>query len=271
MKDQAEKLRKIVGNISNAKTADKKICSIMLLSPENENFDISAPLSKAFAMREKKVLIIDDRFGVENLKTTFKFPPKETLKNYLQNECYIDNIIGNICENVDWVSYRNYDSPIEIGNSDLSKFISDLSSVAANYDYIIINGGMEISENTLMLTNSAGAVILTAAPNPASITDAYSALKLLVSQMRAKENIYFLINTNGNENESEVQSVKEKFFALTEKFINFTPNFLGFLSLKDSISFSDKINSTAEKIDENNIGANQNFFANFAQSIGGEL
>ena len=181
MKDQAEELRKIVGSISSAKIADKKIRSIMLLSQKdgNENSNISVSLSQALNSLGKKTLI----FG-------------------------------------------NYP------DSDLNKKISDLSNTAKNYDYLIIDSGMEITENTIQLANFAGTIIFTAQPNQASITDAYSMSKTLVSGM--KKNIYFLINNTADD-------------------------------------FEEKINTMAKKIDEGEIGANQSLFENFAQSTGGKL
>jgi hypothetical protein len=75
---------------------------------------------------------------------------------------------------------------------------------------------------------------------------------------------------------------------MSEKFMNFVPNFLGFLPktknltpfLHDNISisqkseienFSLKINEIAKIIDSEKISASQNFFAKLARQTGGNL
>jgi flagellar biosynthesis protein FlhG len=280
--DQAENLRKIVANIDTPKIDGIRSIAIVSGKGGVGKSNISIFLAKALAVRGKKVLIFDGDLGLANLHILLGISPKGTLSKYLKNECRIEDIVHKIDENVDLIPGGSGDVST---NSDLSKMLSDLTNLSRNYDYLIIDGGAGIGENTLRLAISAGEVILLMTPDPTSLTDAYSTLKVLIS--RKQKNISLLINMAENENETEL--VKNKLFMLSENFLRFSPKYLGFLPQSKKLAaliredigvlsqkigdFSLKINTIAAKIDGEQIietDENQNFFTKFTQSIGGK-
>ena len=283
MKDQAENLRKIIAKVEIPKIGGAYSIAVVSGKGGVGKSNVSIFLAKAFAARGKKTLIFDGDLGLANLHILLGILPKGTLSQYLKNECKIENVIHNISENIDLIPGGSGDVS---ANSNLSKMLADLANLSQNYDYLIIDGGAGIAENTIRLAVSAGEVILVMTPDPTSLTDAYAMLKVLFS--RNQKNISLLINMAQSEN--EVEAVKSKLFMLAEKFISFTPKYLGFLPqskkltplIRESMDilsqqvgeFSAKINAIAAKIDGDNPAKNgevHNFFAKFAQIVRGKL
>jgi flagellar biosynthesis protein FlhG len=287
LKDQAENLRKIVKEVAAAKNcADSKLRSIAIVSGKGGvgKSNITVFLAKALAMRGKKVLIFDGDVGLANLHILLGVLPKATLTQYIKNACPVRNLIHHVSENIDLIPGGSGDvSP----NSDLRKIIGELIDVSQEYDYLLIDGGAGISENTIRLSISSGEVILVATPDPTSLADAYATLKVLVS--RGQKNISLLINMTQNASETEL--VKSKLTMMSQKFIDFKLDFLGVLPKSEKLAtliredigilskkvgdFSLKINTVAAKIDgEENLDTNnnelKNFFAKFVQVAGGK-
>jgi len=289
LSDQAQNLRNIVQNTTaTPKIGDEnpKVRSIAVVSGKGGvgKSNITIFLAKSLATRGKKVLIFDGDLGLANLHILLGILPKGTLTQYMKNECRVENIIHKIQENVDLIPGGSGEI---LPSSDLSKLLADLINVSRNYDYLIIDGGAGIAENTIRLSICAGEILLIMTPDPTSLADAYATIKVLSS--RGQKNISLLINMAQSPQEAE--NVKNKLFALCQNFIKFTPNFIGFLPQSEKLAsliredigvlskklgnFSLKINTLAAKIDGENIAENgrttQNFFLKFAQTIGGKL
>ena len=287
MTDQAQNLRNIVQNTAAPKIdgGDSKVRSIAVVSGKGGvgKSNITIFLAKSLAARGKKVLIFDGDLGLANLHILLGILPKGTLAQYMRNECRVENIVHKIQENVDLI-------PGGSGNilpsSGLSKLLSDLINISRNYDYLIIDGGAGIAENTVRLSVCAGEILLVMTPDPTSLADAYATVKILTS--RGQKNISLLVNMAQSAQEAEI--VKNKLFMMCKNFIKFTPNFLGFLPQSEKLAslirenigvlskkvgnFSLKINTLAAIIDGENIAydgrGEKNFFAKFAQTLGGK-
>jgi flagellar biosynthesis protein FlhG len=280
MKDQAEKLRKLVANVEIPKIGGARSIAVVSGKGGVGKSNISVFLAKAFAARQKKVLILDGDLGLANLHILLGILPKGTLSSYLRNECKIEAVIHKISENIDLIPGGSGDIST---TANLSRMFADLANLVKKYDYLIIDGGAGIAENTLRLAISANEAVLVMTPDPTSLTDAYAMLKVLHS--REQRNISLLVNMAQNEN--EVEAVKSKFFMLSKQFIDFTPKYLGFLPqsrkltplIRESFDvlsrevgdFSVKINMIAAKIDGEKPAEELNFFAKFAQTVRGKL
>jgi len=285
LKDQAENLRKIVNAVAAGKKASSKLRSIAVVSGKGGvgKSNITVFLAKSLAMRGKKVLVFDGDIGLANLHILLGVLPKATLTQYIKNACPVQNLIHKVGENIDIIPGGSGDvSP----NSDLRKIIAELTEISQKYDYLIIDGGAGISENTIRLSISSSEVLLVATPDPTSLADAYATLKVLVS--RGQNNISLLINMTQNPNETEL--VRSKLTMMSQKFIGFDLKFLGFLPKSEKLAtliredigvlskkvgdFSLKINTIAAKIDGEEIrdtsGESQNFFAKFVRVVGGK-
>ena len=280
MKDQAEKLRELVSRVETPKIGGARAIAVVSGKGGVGKSSVSVFLAKSLAARGKKVLIFDGDLGLANLHILLGILPKGTLSQCLKNECKIDAVVHNIAQNIDLIPGGSGDIST---NSNLSRVLSDLANLSHNYDYLIIDGGAGIADNTIRLAVSASEVILVMTPDPTSLTDAYAMLKVLHS--RKQENVSLLINIAQSEN--EVEAAKGKLFMLSEKFINFTPKFLGYLPQSKKLTpffresldvltqqvgdFSAKINAIAAKIDGEKPAENINFFAKFGQIVRGKL
>jgi len=276
MRDQAEELRKIVRNISTARHRDKKSRSIAVVSAKNGEgkTTFSIFLSKAAALQNKKILIIDE---TKIFPEILEISPKKTLAQYLKNECPLEDIVHNFRKNADFVVCGGENLP---KNLNFGKLISDLSEFSKKYDYIITDCRVKTNEKASELANLADEIILIAASHANSLDAAFSTLRTYENK-----NVSLLVNFA---DETEALTVKNRLFTPQEKFMNFVPNFLGFLPktndltpfLHENISvlqkneiadFSLKINEIAKIIDGEKISASQNFFAKLAGRTGGNL
>ena len=276
MRDQAEELRKIVRNISTAMHRDKKSRSIAVVSGKSGEgkTTFSIFLSKTAVLQHKKILLIDETTIFPEI---LEISPQKTLTQYLQNECPLEDIIHNFRKNADFIICGKENLPI---NPKSDKLISDLSDFAKKYDYIIIDCRVKTDEKTSELANLADEIILLATLDTNSLDDAFSTLRTYENK-----NVSLLVNFA---DETEALTVKKQLFTMSEKFMNFVPNFLGFLPktknltpfLHENVSvlqkseiedFLLKINEIAKTIDGEKISASQNFFAKLARRTGGNL
>ncbi len=114
----------------------------------------------------------------------------------------------------------------------LNKLIARLEGFSAQYDYMIVDGGAGISDSAMRLALSGDSLVVVLTPDPTSLADAYSTIKILHS--RGTTRFYVVINMV--EADDEGDAIEEKLLLLTNKFLGVTPIFLGQLPRNRKLS-----------------------------------
>jgi len=245
MKDQAEKLRKIIENIrfnqptiqhaQEGHTAERSARVITVTSGKGGvgKTNISVNLAIALSELGKRVIIIDADFGFANVDVVMGMAPKYSLIDVIFNNMNILDILTNGPSNVKFISGGSgFEDLVNIEKERLNKFIKSMELLDKLADIIIIDTGAGVSENIMSFILASDEVILVTTPEPTAVTDAYSLLKMVVNRDKDKM-IKLLINRA--ESIREADNVCKRISMVAEKFLNVKPCYLGYVLQDENI------------------------------------
>ncbi|MBN1211695.1 MAG: P-loop NTPase [candidate division Zixibacteria bacterium] len=113
----------------------------------------------------------------------------------------------------------------------LARWINKLRNDSNAYDFVILDHSSGISDRITVLAHACDINLLVLVPELTSIADCYGLYKYLI-QTNAVIDCRLLFNRVGADD--EVVYIRNKFFALTERFLGKVPGFLGHLPESDT-------------------------------------
>lgn len=139
-----------------------------------------------------KVLIVDMDLGMGNIHILLGKTARNSLTNYLQGECSIQEIIHNDEPNLDFIAGGSGMASI-LRWSDLmfERLIFAFNELQKNYDYILFDMGAGATEWSLQFIMSVEDIVVVSTTEPTSITDAYSMMKYIHKKDENKQ--FFLV------------------------------------------------------------------------------
>ncbi|HBM81487.1 MAG: MinD/ParA family protein [Clostridiales bacterium] len=207
MMDQAQNLRKYVEEYRKRKSnkVNKKIRIIAVASGKGGVGKTNFSINVAISLREmgNRVLVFDADLGLGNVDVVIGIVPKLTLYDVIYNHKEIDDIVINGPEGIRIVpggsgieTLANLD---DMQRDNLSKKFERLLDT----DILIIDTGAGISKNVLSFIAASNETIVVTTPEPTSITDAYSLIKVVLKYIPEKK-INVIVNKVRDEKEATV-------------------------------------------------------------------
>lgn len=192
---------------------------------------LTVNLGIALARQGKKVCLFDADTNLANINILLRETPLYTLQHVLDGEKSISEII-----------VRSHGISLIPGASGITDF-NDLSSYAQqrmldalteleqHYDIILVDTSAGIHDNVLDFIQAAHQVIVLITPEPTSLTDSFSLLRML-----RKRRYHKRINVVVNQDDSEIAARKvfKRFSGAVAKYIGYHPAYLGYVS-KDPV------------------------------------
>lgn len=236
--DQASKLRQLVDSENNMDTARVIVVTSGKGGVGKTSFSVN--IAMELAKKGKKVVVFDADFGLANVEVMLGIRPKYNLLDLIKNNMSIEQIITPGPENIGFISGGSGVSELAVLDKDSIKLlISKLKKLDKIYDVVIIDTGAGITDSVMEFVLVSPEVILVVTPEPTSITDSYSLLKVL----RRKEKfnpLYKTINVvvNRVENEKEAIEVYGKINTVSSKFLNTKLKYMGFVPQDKNASYA---------------------------------
>jgi len=279
-RDQAGVLRDLVSRLEPESTAVRLGCPTIAVTSGKGGVgktNVSIFLAKALAVRGERVLLFDGDLGLANLHILLGTSTQSTLRDYLVGKCQLSECIAEVEPGIDLLAGSSGNMGLaNISPRDLALLLERLDSVIGSYDRLIVDGGAGISESSMALTLSADQVVVVITPDPTSLADAYATIKILHG--RGCKKFYIVINMV--ESDEESSAVEEKLTLLTERFLDFTPVFLGklprnrklgsmirqersLLVAKGLGDFSNRMNHIAQQLVNDSPESVEGFFGKF--------
>lgn len=200
------------------------------------NFALNFALS--LVQQNKKVLIFDVDLGFANVDVLLGRSPKETIATMLDKELSVWDIIEEGPNGLLFISGgTGFNDLFHLDEAKMNKFFSELSTIQGHVDYIILDTGAGLSEENLRFILAADDVILVTTPEPTSITDAYSVVKMVHSKDR---NVNMKLIINQCTTEKEGKQTADNFKKVTEQFLNKKIDTLGFIPSDTHVTSSVK-------------------------------
>ena len=231
MNDQARNLRaRVRGERLNRKAAQ----TIAVISGKGGvgKSNIALNLSIMLSQHRKKVLLFDLDIGMGNIDILVGNQARYTIADYFLNDIPFERIIQNGPEGLKYIAGGSgLEGAISFDNDRVNQLLDHIHTFFYDYDYFIFDMGAGISEDLVLFLSSVQDIIVVVTPEPTSIMDAYSAMKILTIN-DAHSNFHLLGNRMKNEKESN--AVLMRLQKAVYQFLQKDSNLIGFLP-EDSI------------------------------------
>ncbi len=187
------------------------------------------------ARLKKNVLIFDGDLGLANIHILLGIAPKSNLSHVVKGEC---SLYETLCTGPEGITIvpgaSGIASMANMESIHIEKLIRDLSKLEQEYDFLIIDGGAGISQATMQLNCMADLVLMVLTPEPTSLADAYSTIKILLS--KGMDSIDVLVNMAMSDEDGE--EILKKLQSLTKYFLDKEVNKAGIVPyVKNMTSF----------------------------------
>lgn len=225
--DQAAKLREMVQE--NNEPVNARVIAVTSGKGGVGKTTLSVNLAIEMSKRGKKVVIFDADFGLANVEVMLGIRPRYNLLDLIHNDKSMDEIITKGPNGIGFISGGSGVSELAaLDNASLKLLISELVKLDRMYDVVIIDTGAGITDSVMEFVMVSPEVLLVVTPEPTSITDSYSLLKVL----RRKDNFNPLYKTikvisNRVDDEAEGIEIYDKINTVSSKFLNTGLEFLG--------------------------------------------
>lgn len=188
-------------------------------------------LGIAMSRQGKNVCLFDADTNLANINIMLRETPMYTLQHVLDGEHSISEIIVrsngiSLVPGASGVTDFN-----ELDNIAQTRLLKALSALERQYDVILVDTSAGIHDNVLDFIQAAHQTIVVVTPEPTSLTDSFSLLRMLRKRKYRKR-----INVVVNSADSELgaRKVFKRFSGAVAKYIGYQPAYLGYVG-KDPI------------------------------------
>ncbi|MCH4827649.1 MinD/ParA family protein [Planococcus halocryophilus] len=179
------------------------------------NFALNFGLS--LVEQNKKVLIFDVDLGFANIDVLLGQMPRETIASMIEKDLTVYDIIEEGPNGLLFISGGNgFNELFRMDDLKLKKFFQELGTLQGQVDYIILDTGAGLSYENLRYILAADDVILVTTPEPTSITDAYSIVKMVHGK---DPNVHMKLVVNQCVSLKEGQQTAANFKQAAEQFL----------------------------------------------------
>jgi len=225
--DQAERLR-----IIKANQASKPMARVITVTSGKGGVgksNTAINLAIQFRKMGKKVIILDADFGMANIEIMFGAVPKHNLCDLIYQGKNIKDIITWGPMEVGFISGGSGIAGMSNLSRDyLNYIIQNLTELDEMADVIIVDTGAGIADAVMEFLVASGEILLVTTPEPTSITDSYSLLKILYKHPRFKEeDTKVKMIANRVEKEAEGEVLYNKLNAVVTRYLKIPMTYLG--------------------------------------------
>lgn len=227
--DQAEQLRNLIKRNNEKSEKSAKIITVTSGKGGVGKSNVSINLAIQLAKLNKKVIIFDADIGLANIEIMFGITPRYTLGDLVFNGKNIEEIITRGPLDIGFISGGSGIQGLNnLSNEQINLLVKSIEKLNFLADIIIVDTGAGISETVLQFIKESLKVLVVITPEPTSITDAYSLLKIL-SRSSWFENNETEINIIINRANSPEEGIKifEKLETVISRFLSLSVKFLG--------------------------------------------
>ncbi|TVP92722.1 MAG: MinD/ParA family protein [Thioalkalivibrio sp.] len=193
---------------------------------------IAVNLGLTLARYGRRVCILDADTGLANVNIMLGLRPGRSLEHVLAGECPIEDILLEAAHGLKVIPGANGISEcVNLDPERQQRLVTELSRIEGDFDYLLLDTAAGISETTLDFVSAAQQVLLVITPEPTSLTDAFSLLKLALRRHPVACEV--VVNMAASFNEA--RSVFQRFHGAVGKYLEADVNFLGFVQRDESM------------------------------------
>ncbi|MCH1623765.1 MinD/ParA family protein [Fredinandcohnia quinoae] len=226
MTDQAEALRRKLESLSINRNTAKTIAVLSGKGGVGKS-NISLNFSIALSMRGKRVLLFDMDFGMGNIEILMGTSTKYSIVDMFEKDVTLTDMIIRGPEGIDYIAGGTGLSSLFRLDEDKSALLfNQLQLIMDKYDFVIFDMGAGMTEDVINFLMSVDEVFIVTTPEPTSITDAYSAMKLICM---SDNSVPLFLIVNRAQSELEGIAASKRIQQVTRQFLRKEINVMGIL------------------------------------------
>lgn len=190
--------------------------------------NISLNLGLALQELGERVLLLDADLGMANVDILLGLIPRYNLSHVLKGRCKFTEALLEGPGGIDILpGTSGVEELVNISSLEVMRLLDASSQMEENYDIILLDVGAGIHQSVTNFIMASDEVIIVLTPEPTSIMDAYSLIKILANR-KFKNNIGLLINQTssrkeGNEVAARMKKVIKEYLDLDIKILGYIP------------------------------------------------
>jgi len=194
---------------------------------------LTVNLGIAMARQGKKVCLFDADTNLANINILLRETPEYTLQHVLNGAKAISDIVINsngislIPGASGVVDFNGLERPEQ------TYLLQALSELEHNYDVILVDTSAGIHDNVLDFIEMAHQSIVLITPEPTSLTDAFSLLRML-RKRKYRKRINVVVNQATSE--FDARKIFKRFSGAVAKYIGYHPAYMGFVNRDELVS-----------------------------------
>ncbi|MDB6060642.1 MAG: cobyrinic acid ac-diamide synthase [Verrucomicrobiaceae bacterium] len=194
---------------------------------------IAVNLGLSLAKAGARVCILDADTGLANINILLGLTPKASLEHVLFGAKTIEEIMLDGPFGLKIIPGANGISEcVSLHPRQQLRLTRELGRIENEFDFLLLDTAAGIAETTLDFIGSANQSLVVITPEPTSLTDAFSLIKLM---QRRRPGVKCQVVVNMCANVAQAREVYHRFSSAVEKYIGIRTNYLGHLLRDESL------------------------------------
>ena len=229
--DQAQQLRNVIKLKKQENKPNARVITVTSGKGGVGKSNVAVNLAIQMQKLGARVLIFDADFGLANVEVMFGSVPQYNLADVIYHGKNIREVITEGPNGIGFISAGSGIAGLEdLAREQILYLVQQLQELDQMADVIIVDTGAGISPHVLEFVMASPEVILVTTPDPSSITDSYSLIKILYKNPNfdpVRTELYFLANKVLSE--AEGRGVYTKLNAVVGQFLSGRLSYLGII------------------------------------------
>lgn len=223
MTDQADSLRKAL----ESPPASPRLRIVAVTSGKGGvgKTLVSANLALLSAKAGKRALVIDADLALANVEILYGLKPRYDIRHLLSQEVNLEEVLAQGPHGVRVLSAgTGIDALADLDDTQKLALVSSLDAIEDRFDVIFVDTGAGVGDNVRFFAGAAQETVLVITPEPTSLTDAYTALKVL-SVQGGVENFHVVVNQCTGERQA--RETFDRLAGVAQRFLTAHVGYLG--------------------------------------------
>lgn len=188
---------------------------------------LSANLGIALGQMKQQVCLFDADTNLANINILFGINPSQTLRDYLSGARRLDEILLPVSERLRIVPAASGIAEfLELTTDQQERLLNGLRDIEQQNDMILVDSAAGVGTGQLGFFLAAACPVLVITPEPTSLTDAFSFLKV-ARRYGFSATVYVVVNLVSDLHGA--RSAFKRFKKATEKYLQLQVGYLGYV------------------------------------------
>ncbi|WP_372998665.1 MinD/ParA family protein [Marinobacter sp.] len=186
---------------------------------------VALNLALTLARQDNRVLLLDGDTDLANVSIMVGLYPRKTLANVMAGECGLDDIILETDYGLHIVpGASGVQECMDMGPAESLRILRALYNLESRYDYVITDTAAGLQAAGLHMIAATELACMVVTPDPASLTDAFSLIKVL--RRRGYSRIPSIL-VNMAQGASQARSVFQRLDAAAQRHLGISLHYMG--------------------------------------------